>query len=73
MSRYPNHPRFPREGNRKSGEAKLGCQADGPLTAVPHLLQNLDPAGRSVPHEPHVRPRRAPHSKQKLEPTGFSY
>src|SRR4030095_9414421 len=59
-------------GGEGSGGGKWGWPAVALLTAVPHLLQNLDPCGRSVPHEPHVRPRRAPHSKQKLEPVGFS-
>jgi hypothetical protein len=54
------------------GRSKPWLVGDRAANAVPHLLQNLDPAGRSVPHELHVRLRRAPHSKQKLEPVGFS-
>ena len=55
-----------------SGEAKRDWLAGAPLTGVPHLLQNLDPTGRSAPHEAHMRPRRVPHSRQKLEPVGLS-
>lgn len=54
------------------GEAKRGSPTAAPLTASPHLLQNLEPAGRSAPHDAHVGPRRVPHSKQKRELVGFT-
>ena len=36
-------------------------------------LQNLTPAGSSAPHCAHAVAKPAPHSKQKREPTGFSW
>jgi hypothetical protein len=37
------------------------------------LLQNRDPAGKSLPHAPQVAPKRAPQPRQKFDPRGFSY
>jgi hypothetical protein len=42
------------------------------VTGVPHLLQNLDPAGRAVPHAAQTTARRAPHPRQKFDSGGFA-
>src|SRR6266446_6595618 len=55
-----------------SGEAKRGCVGASVATGVPHLLQNLEPAGSSAPQEAQAGARRPPHSRQKAEPGGFS-
>jgi hypothetical protein len=55
-----------------SGEVKRPGATVSAVTGVPHLLQNLDPAGSAVPHEAHVTARRAPHPRQKLESGGFA-
>ena len=41
-------------------------------TGVPHLLQNLDPAGRGVPYAAQANAKRAPHPRQKLDSGGFA-
>jgi hypothetical protein len=37
------------------------------------LLQNRDPAGKSLPHAPQVAPKRVPQPRQKFDPDGFPY
>jgi hypothetical protein len=58
---------------------RIGIRGDEPMRGgggglyrVPQLLQNLDLQGSSVPHEPQVRLKRPPHSRQKLDCGGLS-
>ena len=54
------------------GAPNRGREAAEGCTGVPQLLQNLDPDGRSAPHEPQVRVKRPPHSRQKFDCGGLS-
>src|SRR5262249_16962583 len=55
-----------------SGEGLRGAAAGSPVTGVPHLLQNREPAGSSVVQVEQVRLSRAPQPRQKFDPGGFS-
>src|SRR5262249_39731808 len=55
-----------------SGEGVRGATAGSPVTGVPHLLQNREPAGSSVVQLEQVRLSRAPQPRQKFDPGGFS-
>src|SRR5215467_11553190 len=55
-----------------SGEANRDWPGDSSATGVPHLLQNRDPDGSSLPHELHELPKRPPQPRQKFDPVGFS-
>ena len=43
-----------------------------PLTGLPHLLQNREPAGKSFPQPLQVATTRAPQPEQKFDPGGLS-
>src|SRR5262245_11866985 len=41
-------------------------------TGVPHLLQNLEPAGSGLAQEAQVKTNRAPHARQKFDSDGLA-
>src|SRR5262249_1146992 len=55
-----------------SGEGLRGAATGSPVTGVPHLLQNREPAGRSVVQFEQGRLSRAPQPRQKFDPGGFA-